>query len=60
VLVVDGGRIVLDGPKAQVLAALSGARAAPPPSAVDGAAGSAPNNLHRHPSTQPVQHEAAV
>jgi len=59
VLVVDGGRVVLDGPKAQVLAALSGARAAPA-GAPTVAAGDAPSNLHRHPSTQPVQQEAAV
>jgi ATP-binding cassette subfamily C protein LapB len=30
VVVVDGGRILADGPKAQVLAALSGQRSAPP------------------------------
>ena len=59
VVVVDAGRVVLDGPKAQVLAALSGARAAPV-GAPTVAAGDAPGNLHRHPSTQPVQHEAAV
>ena len=59
VLVVDAGRLVLDGPKAQVLAALSGARAAPS-GAPAGAAGDPPGNLHRHPTTQPVQQEAAV
>jgi len=59
VLVVDAGRVVLDGPKAQVLAALSGARAAPV-GAPTVAAGDAAGNLHRHPTTQPVQHEAAV
>jgi ATP-binding cassette, subfamily C, bacterial LapB len=55
VVVVDGGRVVLDGPKDQVLAALSGARpaegsAAPPPA----------SNLRMHPSAQPVSREAAV
>ncbi len=57
VLVVDNGRVVLDGPKAQVLAALSGVRAAPTGAP---AAGDAPGNLHRHPTTQPLQQEAAV
>jgi ATP-binding cassette subfamily C protein LapB len=57
VLVVDNGRVVLDGPKAQVLAALSGVRAAPVGAP---AAGDGPGNLHRHPTTQPLQQEAAV
>jgi ATP-binding cassette, subfamily C, bacterial LapB len=52
VVVVDAGRVVLDGPKDQVLAALNGSRPAPPPGAV--------GNVHRHPSAQPVQREAAV
>ena len=54
VVVVDNGRIVMDGPKAQVLAALSGARPAPPPA--DGNT----SNVHMHPSSQTVQREAAV
>lgn len=54
VIVIDAGRVVLDGPKAQVLAALSGAQPAAPPTA------GIPTNVHRHPSTQPVQREAAV
>ena len=54
VVVVDNGRVVMDGPKAQVLAALSGARPAPPPQ--EGSA----SNVHLHPSSQPVQREAAV
>jgi ATP-binding cassette subfamily C protein LapB len=60
VVVVDAGRVVMDGPKAQVLAALSGAKPAAPPNA--GAAGAAapPSNLHMHPSAQPVQREASV
>jgi ATP-binding cassette subfamily C protein LapB len=55
VVVVDGGKIVLDGPKAQVLAALSGQK----PAASAGGDGS-PSNLHMHPSAQPVQREASV
>jgi ATP-binding cassette, subfamily C, bacterial LapB len=54
VVVVDNGRVVMDGPKEQVLAALSGARPAPPPQ--PGAA----TNVHMHPSAQPVQREASV
>jgi ATP-binding cassette subfamily C protein LapB len=47
----------MDGPKAQVLAALSGARPA-----AQAAAGSEvpPPNVHRHPSTQPAERRAAV
>jgi ATP-binding cassette subfamily C protein LapB len=56
VIVVDGGRIVLDGPKAQVLAALSGAK----PAATATPEGTGPGNVHLHPATQPVQREAAV
>ncbi|MDP3084100.1 MAG: type I secretion system permease/ATPase [Rubrivivax sp.] len=51
VIVIDNGRVVLDGPKAQVLAALSGAKPA---------AAGPPSNLHLHPSAQPMQREAAV
>jgi len=57
VLVVDNGRVVMDGPKMQVLAALSGARPAPPPGAAPGAN---PSNVLQHPSAQPVAREAAV
>ena len=53
VVVVDGGRVVMDGPKDQVLAALSGQRPAAPPAAAAG-------NVHLHPSAQPVQREATV
>jgi ATP-binding cassette subfamily C protein LapB len=53
IVVVDGGRVVMDGPKEQVLAALSGAKPAAPPAGE-------PGNVHRHPSTQPVQREASV
>ncbi len=54
IIVVDGGRIVLDGPKAAVLAALSGQKPAAPPGQPD-----AGQNLHRHPATTPVAAEAA-
>ncbi|MBI3368906.1 MAG: type I secretion system permease/ATPase [Burkholderiales bacterium] len=51
IVVVDAGKVVMDGPKAQVLAALSGAPPAP----------QAPNgNVRMHPSAQPVQREASV
>ena len=53
VVVVDQGRVVMDGAKAAVLAALSGGRPASAP------AGPA-SNLHMHPSTQQVQREAAL
>jgi ATP-binding cassette subfamily C protein LapB len=49
VVVIDGGRVVMDGPKAQVLAALQG-KPAP----------SQPGNVHLHPAAQPVQREASV
>ena len=57
VIVVDGGRIALDGPKAQVLAALSGVRPA-----ASAAAEPAPTaaNVHLHPSVQSLPREAAV
>ncbi len=53
VVVIDAGRVVMDGPKDQVLAALSGQRPAAAPQAPAG-------NVHLHPSAQPVQREAAV
>jgi ATP-binding cassette subfamily C protein LapB len=58
IVVVDAGRVVMDGPKAQVLAALSGAK----PAAAAPAAGvaAAPSNVHMHPNAQPVQREASV
>jgi len=54
VVVVDGGKVVMDGSKGQVLAALSGAKPAA------SATGEAPPNVHMHPSTQPVQQQASV
>jgi ATP-binding cassette, subfamily C, bacterial LapB len=56
IVVVDAGKVVMDGPKPQVLAALSGAKPAAAPSTAAGA----PSNLHMHPSAQPVQREASV
>ncbi|KQY81213.1 type I secretion system permease/ATPase [Pelomonas sp. Root1444] len=56
VIVVDGGRMVLDGPRDQVLAALSGVRPAQP----QAAAAAEASNLHMHPSAQPVQRSASV
>jgi ATP-binding cassette subfamily C protein LapB len=56
IVVVDGGRVVMDGPKAAVLAALSGR----PPGSGAAPAGAAPTNVHMHPSAQPVAREAAL
>jgi len=53
VVVIDAGKVVLDGPKDQVLAALSGQRPAAPPQAAG------PSNVHLHPTSRP-QSEAAV
>jgi len=50
IIVVDGGRVVMDGPRDQVLAALSGVRPAAAPS----------EGVHMHPSAQPVQRSASV
>lgn len=55
IAVMDAGRLVLDGPRDQVLAALSGVRPAAPPAGADAA-----SNLHLHPSAQPVQRSASV
>ena len=61
IIVIDAGKVVMDGPKAQVLAVLSGAvpaaQAAPPTAAGEAAL---PANVHRHPSTQPSDSRAAV
>lgn len=56
VIVVDGGKIVLDGPKQQVLAALSGAK----PAATATPEATTSPNVHLHPSTQPVPRQASV
>jgi ATP-binding cassette subfamily C protein LapB len=65
VVVIDAGRIVMDGPKAKVLAALSGtkpaaAAAAPAAPARTGTHDALPSNVHRHPATQPLQRGSAV
>jgi ATP-binding cassette subfamily C protein LapB len=52
IAVVDGGRVVMDGPRDQVLAALSGVRPAAP--------GGGGEGVHMHPSAQPVQRSASV
>ena len=61
IIVVDAGKVVMDGPKAQVLAALSGAKPAgqAAPASANGAPPK-PTNVHRHPSTQPSDSRAAV
>ena len=58
IVVVDAGKVVLDGPKAQVLAALSGAPA--PAAAAAAGTPAVASNLHRHPATQPLQQTASV
>jgi ATP-binding cassette, subfamily C, bacterial LapB len=50
IVVVDSGRVVMDGPRDQVLAALSGVRPAAP----------SDPGVHMHPSAQPVQRSASV
>jgi ATP-binding cassette subfamily C protein LapB len=50
IVVVDGGRIIMDGPRDQVLAALSGVRPAAP----------SDPGVHMHPAAQPVQRSASV
>jgi ATP-binding cassette subfamily C protein LapB len=65
VVVVDAGRVVMDGPKAQVLAALSGQRPAAPPQQQQQQqqhqpAAAPPSNLHLHPTARTVEREASV
>ncbi|MET0350257.1 MAG: ATP-binding cassette domain-containing protein, partial [Rhizobacter sp.] len=55
IVVVDSGKVVMDGGKNAVLAALSGQKPAG-----TSAPAEAPQNVHMHPSTQPVQREASV
>jgi ATP-binding cassette subfamily C protein LapB len=52
IVVVDSGRLVMDGPRDQVLAALSGVRPAQ--------AQQAEAAVHMHPATQPVQRSPSV
>jgi len=54
VVVIDAGRVAMDGPKAQVLAALSGVRPAQPPQA------GVPGNLHMHPTARPMERGAPL
>lgn len=51
-IVVDGGKVIMDGPKAQVLAALGGQ---PPGAAPPGAAGPAPSQAPPQPGQAPAQ-----
>ena len=51
VVVIDGGKVILDGPKEAVLAALSGAK----PAAPEGG-----GTVHRHPANQPQQREPSL
>ena len=62
IVVVDNGRVVLDGPRDQVLAALSGVKptAAAAAGAPAGAGAGAGADLLRHPANQPVQRQASV
>ncbi|MCV2348152.1 type I secretion system permease/ATPase [Paucibacter sp. Y2R2-4] len=55
ITVMDSGRVVMDGPRDQVLAALSGVRPTQPASSPE-----AQSNLHMHPAAQPVQRSASV
>lgn len=54
IVVVDGGRIVMDGPRDAVLAALSGARPTPTTAPEDA------EKVRHHPSAQPVQRERSL
>ncbi len=53
IVVVDNGRIVMDGPRDAVLAALSGAKPAQAPSGDD-------EKVRHHPSAQPVGRQQSV
>lgn len=59
VIVMDAGKVVLDGPRDQVLAALSGVR---PAASVQTGGEGAPDDarVHMHPSAQPVQRKASL
>jgi ATP-binding cassette subfamily C protein LapB len=63
IVVVDSGRLVMDGPRDQVLAALSGAR--PPgqqPAQPQPQPGQAPQGapVHVHPAAQAMNRAASV
>ncbi|MFY8018487.1 MAG: type I secretion system permease/ATPase, partial [Inhella sp.] len=53
IVVVDNGRIVMDGPRDAVLAALSGAKPAQAPTGDD-------EKVRHHPSAQPVGRQQSV
>ncbi|WP_077037406.1 type I secretion system permease/ATPase [Pelomonas sp. KK5] len=59
IVVVDAGRLVMDGPRDQVLAALSGVRPSVPPEAQQQQA-AAQAGVRMHPSAQPVQRSPSV
>ena len=54
VVVIDAGRVVLDGPKEQVLAALAGAKPTGPTHS------GSDTKVRMHPSAQPIEREAAL
>ena len=54
VVVIDAGRVVLDGPKEQVLAALAGAKPTGPTHS------GSDTKVRLHPSAQPIEREAAL
>jgi len=56
VVVMDSGKVVLDGPRDKVLATLSGVR----PAAVQPGRDADGTQVHMHPSAQPVQRKASV
>ena len=56
VVVMDSGKVVLDGPRYKVLATLSGVR----PAAVQPGRDADGTQVHMHPSAQPVQRKASV
>jgi ATP-binding cassette subfamily C protein LapB len=58
VMVVDGGKVVMDGPKAAVLAALSGIKPAAPPLQRPGAPTEQP--VQRQPQAAPMQRAEAA
>lgn len=60
IVVVDAGRVVMDGPKRQVLDALAGTRPAAQATVTASQPADATANVHRHPSTQPLHREASV
>nr|WP_295130590.1 type I secretion system permease/ATPase [uncultured Roseateles sp.] len=58
VMVMDGGKLVLDGPRDKVLAALSGVQ--PAATVQAGGRGGEDSRVHMHPSAQPVERKASV